>query len=95
MPSCERTLPIAIVLFPAPRARGRRHGTQAQIIQTPATTLRGTLSRARVAWHVTAVSEDLDERDPGFDPNHGRLDDPVFIWSILQDLERLAEEARS
>ncbi len=67
---------------------------RAQIIQTPATTLRGTLSKARVAWHVTAASDGLDETDPDFG-NCCPLDDPVFIWSILQDLERLAGEAGS
>ncbi len=66
---------------------------EVQIIQTPATTLRGALSKARVAWHITAEHENLDETDP-FDPAHGcSLDDPVFIWSALQDLERLAKTA--
>ena len=68
---------------------------EAQIMQTPATTLHGTLSKARVAWHVTAAMESLDETEPDFDGQQGRLDDPVFIWSILQDLEHLAGEARS
>ena len=76
-------------------AYDRVNDIRAQIIQTPATTLRGTLRKVRVAWHVTATSEDLDETEPDFDGRHGRLDDPVFIWSILQDLERLAGEARS
>ena len=69
--------------------------TEARIMQTPATTLRGTLSKARVAWHVTATMESLNETEPNFDGQQGRLDDPVFIWAILQDLERLAGEARS
>ncbi len=63
---------------------------EVQIIQTPATTLRGALDKARVAWHITAEHDNLDETDPDFD--YG-LDDPVFIWSVLQDLERLAKTA--
>ena len=68
---------------------------EVQITQTPAMTLRGVLAKARVAWHITAMDGDFDETDPDFDGNCCRLDDPVFIWSILRDLERLAEEARS
>ncbi len=62
---------------------------EVQIIQTPATTLRGLLDKARVAWHITAEHENLDETDPDL---YG-LDDPDFIWSALQDLERLAKTA--
>ena len=68
---------------------------EAQIVQTPAMTLHGALSKARIAWHVTAAMESLDETDPDLDGKFGRLDDPVFIWSILRDLEHLAGEARS
>ena len=75
------------------RVCDRINDIQAQIIQTPATTLRGTLSKARIAWHVTAMNGDLDETDPVFG-NFCPLDDPVYIWSVLQDLERLAGEAR-
>ena len=74
---------------------GRISDIEAQIIQTPATTLHGALSKARVAWHVTAAMEGLDETGPDLDGQEGRLDDPVFIWTILQDLECLAGEARS
>ena len=65
------------------------------IYRTPATTLHGALCKARVAWRVTALDEGLDETDPDLDGVCPRLGDPVFIWSILQDLERLAGEARS
>ncbi len=68
---------------------------QAQIFQTPAMTLRGTLSKARIAWRITAIDVNVDETDPDFAGQCGGLDDPVMIWSILQDLERLAGEARS
>ena len=68
---------------------------EAQITQTPAMTLRGVLAKTRVAWHITAMDGGFDETDPDFDGNCCRLDDPVFIWSILRDLERLAEDARS
>ena len=68
---------------------------EAQITQTPATTLHGTLSKARVAWHITAMDRGLDETDPDFDGKCCRLDDPVWIWSILQDLERLTRETRT
>ena len=77
------------------RVCDRINDIQAQIIQTPATTLCGTLSKARVAWHITAMDMQLDETDPDLDGQCGGLDDPVIIWSILQDLERLAQEARS
>ena len=73
----------------------RINGIKAQIFQTPATTLRGTLSKARIAWQITAIDVDVDETDPDFDGQCARLDDPVMIWSILQDLERLAGEVRS
>ncbi len=66
---------------------------EAEIYQAPVATLHGALSKVRVAWHVTAASEDLNETEPDFDGRHGRLDDPVFIWAILQDLEHLAGEA--
>ena len=72
---------------------GKISDIEAQIMQTPATTLHGALSKARVAWHVTAAMEGLDETGPDLDGQEGRLDDPAFIWSILQDLERLAGEA--
>ena len=65
----------------------RETDIEVQIIQTPATTLRGALDKARVAWHITAEHENLDETDP--DLSYG-LGDPRLIWSALQDLERLA-----
>ena len=68
---------------------------QAQIIQTPARTLGGALSKARMAWGITAACMDMNKTDPDFDPDCGRLNDERFIWSTLQDLERLAGEARS
>ena len=73
----------------------RINDIKAQIFQTPATTLRGALSKARIAWRITAIDVDVDETDPDFDGQCGGLDDQVMIWSILQDLERLAGEARS
>ena len=63
---------------------------QQQIIQTPASTLRGTLGKARIFWNITAAHEDLNETAPDLDRTCCPLDDPVLIWSILQDLERLA-----
>ncbi len=63
---------------------------EVQIIHTPATTLRGALDKARVAWHITAEHENLDETDPDFDYQLGA---PRLIWSVLQDLERLAKTA--
>ncbi len=72
----------------------RFNDIQAQIVVTPAMTLGGTLSKARMAWSITAACMDLDKTDPDFDPDSGRLNDERFIWSILQDLERLAGEAR-
>ena len=68
---------------------------EVQIIQTPAKTLHGALCKARVVWHIMAESEGLDEKDPDLDGQYGRLEDPVFIWSMLQDLERLAGPVRS
>ncbi len=73
----------------------RFNDIQAQIVVTPAMTLGGTLSKARMAWSITAACMDVDKTDPDFDPDTGRLNDERFIWSTLQDLERLAGEARS
>ena len=75
-------------------AYGPRLAIQAQIIRTPATTLRGALSKARVAWHITATSETIDEKNPDLS-GLSHLDEPLFVWSILKDLERLAGEVRS
>ncbi len=70
----------------------RETDIEVQIMQTPATTLRGALDKARVAWHITAEHDSLDETDPDFDY---QLGNPRLIWSALQDLERLAGEAQS
>ena len=70
----------------------RINSIKAQIFQAPAMTLRGTLSKAHIAWQITAIDVDVDETDPDFDGQCGGLDDPVMIWSIYRDLERLAGE---
>ena len=67
---------------------------EAQITQTPAMTLRGVLAKTRIFRSITAMHEGFDETNPNLDGTCCRLDDPVFIWSILRDLERLAQEAR-
>ena len=64
--------------------------TEARIIGTPARTLGGLLHKARVAWHIAALDYSFDEAHPDLS-EVPRLDDCVFIWSALQDLERLTE----
>ena len=71
---------------------------QVRIIHTPAATLYGLLSKARLAWYITAQdwgNWDIEEAGPDLDAEKGKLDDYRMIWSILQDVERLAGEARS
>ena len=62
-----------------------------RIIKTPVRTLGGLLTKARVAWHITALDHRLDELRPKLSDLPG-LDDAIFIWAALQDAERLAGE---
>ena len=63
---------------------------------TPATSVQGIASKVRVAWiqTVPAISTERTGPPDEFD-QIGRLASERFIWSALQDLERLAGEARS
>ncbi len=54
-----------------------------RILDTPATSFEGIAGKLRIAWN----SAETDELYP--------LASERFIWSALQDLERLAGEARS
>ena len=73
---------------------GRLADTEARILRTPVRTLGGLLKKARVAWRIAALDYGWDEARPDLS-EVPRLDDCVFIWAALQDLERLAGEARS
>ena len=72
----------------------RMSDTEARIIQTPVRTLSGLLKKVRVGWHIAALDYNFDETGPDLS-EVPRLDDCVLIWAVLQDLERLAGEARS
>ncbi len=73
---------------------GRLSDIEAQIIGTPVRTLDGLLEKARVAWRIAAIDYEWDEACPDLS-EVPRLDDCVFIWAALQDLERLAGEVTS
>ena len=62
---------------------------QKRIIKTPVRTLDGLLTKARVAWHITALDGELDKLRPKLS-NLAGLDDAIFIWHVLQDAEHLA-----
>ena len=60
-----------------------------EIIETPAATHRGLLSKARVAWHIVAGSPERELIGPEPDPEHGRLSDDRLMWFLVKDLKRL------
>ena len=58
---------------------------------TPATSVQGVASKVRVAWIQTVPPIDAERIGPPEEFDQiGRLAPERFIWSALQDLERLA-----
>ena len=75
---------------------------EVELFQTPATTYQGLIAKTRAAYRISSnqvcSSGPLEPADaPGY-PNVdgvGGLESPVMLWSIVQDLERLAGGAQS
>ena len=69
----------------------RLSNAEIELVSTRASSYEGVLGKARYAWYLAANT--TEERATG--PNSemtGPLDNKAFLWSILQDLERLAGE---
>ncbi len=67
-----------------------------QIRDTPAPSIKGILGKVRIAWIQEHNSIDDELAGPPDDFGVvGSLEPKRFVWSALQDLERLAGEARS
>ena len=62
------------------------------IIETPAATPRGLLSKARVARHIASGSPVRESVVSEPDLEWGRLSDDRMIWFLVKDLERLVGE---
>ena len=76
----------------AVEASHRRLGNaHIELFGTRATSYEGVLGKARHAWYLAAKTAEEQENGPDL-KTIGRLDDKALLWSILQDLERLAGE---
>ena len=74
-------------------------GYEAAAFQTPATSFDGLVAKVRLAYRIwreestdlsQATNEPIDASEaPDFSEVAG-LDDVVMLWSIIQDMERLA-----
>ena len=59
-----------------------------ELVSTRATSYEGVLGKARYAWYLAANT--TEEQATGPDPElTAPLDSKAFVWSIIQDLERL------
>ena len=65
-----------------------------KIRDTPATSFEGIAGKVRIAWKGAMTCDELSGPPAEFD-KVAPLDPERFVWSALQDLERLAGEARS
>ena len=67
---------------------------ECQIWNTPSTSFEGIAGKVRLAWNYSDIEYDVIRDGPPeeFDKIYP-LDSVRFIWSALQDLERLAGEA--
>ena len=64
-----------------------------EIRDAPSTSIEGIAGKVRIAWVNLAVGTETIRNGP--DETFAPLDPRRFVWSALQDLERLAGEARS
>ena len=69
---------------------------ECQIWNTPSTSFEGIAGKVRLAWEGSVIQTDEMRNGPPKEFDEFKPLDPLrFIWSALQDLERLAREARS
>ena len=69
----------------------RLSNAEIELVSTRATSYEGVLGKARYAWYLAA--DTTEEQATGPDPElTAPLDSKAFVWSILQDLERLVGE---
>jgi len=59
----------------------------------PATSFEGIAGKVRIAWEGSVFSDMARDGPPAEFDEVKPLDPERFIWSALQDLERLAGEA--
>ncbi len=82
--------------------RDRCDNLLCDVFRIPARSLDGALAKARLAYRIemgqpTDSREPVEDMAPPNDGSHnvGALDTQQLLWSLLNDLERLAGEARS
>ena len=66
---------------------------ECEIRDTPSTSIEAIAGKVRIAWQNSATGIAMEHNGPSED--FAPLDPVRLIWSALQDLERLAGEARS
>ncbi len=83
---------VEAALKSASEASHRRlSNAQIELFGMRATSYEGVLGKARYAWYLAA--DTTEEQATGPDPElTPPLDSKAFVWSILQDLERLVGE---